>query len=218
MALDKLVDSTQLGSDLTSVANKIRQKSGGSSSLAFPNGFVSEIGNISGGGNEPMVIKDYVVPSVKWTAQNCIPNTLKTGGCIHYIYTLQTNASTSDDKNILCFGVGALTSWTPGTASPSVYVNVERNSASIKFQLRGVGDVTLYLTNLADANGKFDVKFYSNKFVNVSTNTTTYYSDYNSAMANCFSALATANYLSIGVNQSNPFTGAVVTLFAFEEA
>ena len=50
MALDALVDSTQLDSDLTSVANKIRQKSGGSSSLAFPSGFVSEIGNISGGG------------------------------------------------------------------------------------------------------------------------------------------------------------------------
>ena len=50
MALDALVDSTQLDSDLTSVANKIRQKSGGSSSLSFPNGFVGEIGNISGGG------------------------------------------------------------------------------------------------------------------------------------------------------------------------
>ena len=52
MAVDKLVDSTQLNSDLTSVANAIRAKSGGSSQLAFPAGFVSEIGNIpSGGGN-----------------------------------------------------------------------------------------------------------------------------------------------------------------------
>ena len=50
MAVDKLVDSTQLDSDLTSVANAIRAKSGGSSQLAFPAGFVSEIGNISGGG------------------------------------------------------------------------------------------------------------------------------------------------------------------------
>lgn len=38
------------GSDLTSVANAIRAKSGGSSSLSFPSGFVSEIGNISTGG------------------------------------------------------------------------------------------------------------------------------------------------------------------------
>lgn len=50
MAVDKLVDSTQLDADLTSVANAIRAKSGGSSQLAFPRGFVSEIGNISTGG------------------------------------------------------------------------------------------------------------------------------------------------------------------------
>lgn len=54
MAVDKLVDSTQLDSDLASVANAIRAKSGGSSQLAFPSGFVSEIGNIpSGGGGLP---------------------------------------------------------------------------------------------------------------------------------------------------------------------
>ena len=50
MSVDKLVDSSQLDADLTSVANAIRAKSGGSSQLAFPAGFVSEIGNISGGG------------------------------------------------------------------------------------------------------------------------------------------------------------------------
>lgn len=50
MSVDKLVDSTQLDSDLTSVANAIRAKSGGSSQLAFPAGFVSEIGNIPSGG------------------------------------------------------------------------------------------------------------------------------------------------------------------------
>lgn len=38
------------GADLTSVANAIRAKSGGSSQLAFPAGFVSEIGNIPSGG------------------------------------------------------------------------------------------------------------------------------------------------------------------------
>lgn len=50
MAVDKLVDSTQLDADLTSVANAIRAKSGGSGQLAFPAGFVSEIGNIPSGG------------------------------------------------------------------------------------------------------------------------------------------------------------------------
>ena len=52
MAVDKLVDSTQLDSDLTSVANAIRTKGGTSGSLAFPAGFVSAIEAISGGGSE----------------------------------------------------------------------------------------------------------------------------------------------------------------------
>lgn len=49
MSYDAKVDSAQLNADLTSVANAIRAKSGGSSQLAFPAGFVSEIGNINHG-------------------------------------------------------------------------------------------------------------------------------------------------------------------------
>lgn len=43
MAVDKLVDSTQLNSDLTSIANSIRTKGGTSAQLAFPAGFISAI-------------------------------------------------------------------------------------------------------------------------------------------------------------------------------
>lgn len=49
MALDKLVDSTQLDADLTSVANAIRTKGSTSAQLTFPSGFVSAIENIPGG-------------------------------------------------------------------------------------------------------------------------------------------------------------------------
>ena len=52
MALDALVDSTQLDSDLTDVADAIRAKTGGTAPLAFPNEFISEIGSISGGGTQ----------------------------------------------------------------------------------------------------------------------------------------------------------------------
>ena len=50
MSVDKLVDSTQLDSDLTSVANAIRGKTGGSGTLAFPADFVSAINGIPTGG------------------------------------------------------------------------------------------------------------------------------------------------------------------------
>lgn len=60
MAVDKLVDSTQLDADLTSVANAIRTKGGTSASLAFPSEFVSAIQSIpSGGGGMPSGYEQY---------------------------------------------------------------------------------------------------------------------------------------------------------------
>lgn len=50
MAVDKLVDSTQIDADLTSVANAIRTKGGTSAQLAFPSGFVDAIDAIETGG------------------------------------------------------------------------------------------------------------------------------------------------------------------------
>jgi len=50
MSVDKLVDSAQLDSDLTSVANAIRTKGGTSAQLAFPADFITAINAISGGG------------------------------------------------------------------------------------------------------------------------------------------------------------------------
>jgi hypothetical protein len=56
MALDKLVDSSQLDTDLTAVANAIRTKGGTSAQLAFPAGFVSAVDAIpTGGGGSPYV-------------------------------------------------------------------------------------------------------------------------------------------------------------------
>jgi len=57
MAVDKLVDSTQLDADLTSVANAIRTKGGTSEQMAFPNGFVSAVEAIPAGGG--MSFEDY---------------------------------------------------------------------------------------------------------------------------------------------------------------
>ena len=48
MADNKVVNTTQLEADLTSVANAIREKAGSTDSLAFPDGFVSAIGGILG--------------------------------------------------------------------------------------------------------------------------------------------------------------------------
>lgn len=58
MGADKLVDSTELNSDLTSVADAIRSQGGTSAPLVFPSGFVSAIEEIStGGGGVPTRVK-----------------------------------------------------------------------------------------------------------------------------------------------------------------
>ena len=50
MAYDKVIDSSKLDSDLTTVADAIRSKGGTSEALAFPAGFVSAIEAIAAGG------------------------------------------------------------------------------------------------------------------------------------------------------------------------
>lgn len=59
MAVDKLVDSTQLDTDLTAVADAIRTKGGTSASLAFPSDFVSAIAAIPTGGGSGKNVQVY---------------------------------------------------------------------------------------------------------------------------------------------------------------
>lgn len=60
MAVDKLVDSTQLDNGLTAVANAIRTKGGTSASLSFPTGFVNAIDAIETGGGGSSSCSDMV--------------------------------------------------------------------------------------------------------------------------------------------------------------
>lgn len=65
MAVDKLVDSTQLDADLTSVANAIRTKGGTSSQLAFPNGFVYAVNAIpTSGGISAISLLDRTITEI----------------------------------------------------------------------------------------------------------------------------------------------------------
>lgn len=50
MAFDKVVDSAVLDTQLTSIADAIRAKTGGSDSLVFPDGFLQAIAAIEAGG------------------------------------------------------------------------------------------------------------------------------------------------------------------------
>lgn len=82
MSLDKLVDSTQLDTDLTSVANAIRTKGGTSASLAFPAGFVQAIAAIPSGGGvdyDALVMRTVTGDIVLNTATQMYNNTVFRG-------------------------------------------------------------------------------------------------------------------------------------------
>lgn len=75
MALDKLVDSTQLDADLTSVADAIREKGGTSGSLAFPGGFVSAVEAIESGSGEILDPMAYI-NSQEWVKKKIVSSDL----------------------------------------------------------------------------------------------------------------------------------------------
>lgn len=63
MAYNKVVNSSKLDSDLTTVADAIRSKGGTSKALAFPAGFVSAIEAIEAGGGNFFVTEATLVSS-----------------------------------------------------------------------------------------------------------------------------------------------------------
>lgn len=99
MAVDKLVDSTQLESDLTSVANAIRAKTGGTADLAFPADFVSEIGSISGGGG-----LDWADVTEITIGANTVRNTSDVSAYFSnytYNYLVLTTAPTTENQIVV---------------------------------------------------------------------------------------------------------------------
>lgn len=91
------------GDDLTSVANAIRAKSGGSGQLAFPAGFVSEIGNISGG----YTVDDLCVTSL---AFGTLSPTVDTVG--RFAFYGRTGVTALDSSDVTQILAGAFNSCT----------------------------------------------------------------------------------------------------------
>lgn len=94
MAVDKLVDSTQLDTDLTSVANAIRAKGGTSAQMAFPTGFVSAVQAIPTG--QPVsfeLIAQINVTEPVYLIRQVLPESAVEYGIIHVELDLTFNKS-----------------------------------------------------------------------------------------------------------------------------
>lgn len=181
MAVDKLVDSAQLDSDLTSVANAIRAKSGGSSQLAFPAGFVSEVQAIpsGGGGMTPPVnavaqfevsilfssqpekiIIDFSDVIQKMTADRTYAWSLilwrdDVVSASSYSYLVDTSIFAGRISTALCdANLANDISTAAGSMTSGVNLNSSSNASSKSFS-SGKETITLSGTTTRDRTGKF---------------------------------------------------------------
>jgi hypothetical protein len=143
MAIDKAIDSTQLDSDLTSVANAIRTKGGTSASLAFPAEFVSAINAISGGGSDTLSETLLgTISAVDTTASRTTPYLFY--GCTALKTVNYPNAEAM--KNYMFGGCSALESLSAGAAT-----SIESRCFDGCSKMG-----TLYLPNVTAVNGGYN--------------------------------------------------------------
>ena len=162
MALDKLVDSTQLDAGLTSVADAIRTKGGTTAQMAFPAGFVSAVEAIGTGG------QGYSVDAVFHQGDNKIFTTDDLDAVKPYLTVTVTYPDSStevlaDDAYTLS---GTLTA-----GNSSITVTALRVSTTISVTVTAAVDVTPSLSSPGTtrttaqynpANGKLTVFSSSN--------------------------------------------------------
>jgi len=152
MAVDKLVDSTQLDADLASIANAIRTKGGTSAQLAFPAGFVSAVEAIETGGGGATLKQELLG------------------------YTPQGDVTYIPDANIPQYGIcgkRGMTSLTLDFSDGHNFASSSSNGYNIyrcyipKITIIGHGTVTLYAYGVTDCPSAFilvcrgDIKKYS---------------------------------------------------------
>lgn len=108
MAVDKYVDSAQLDSDLTDIADAIREKGSTESPLAFPDGFISAVEALpSGGGITPTGTKQIEITQNGTTTED-----------------VTNYASAEITVNVSGAYSMAMGTYTPATAVSSFNVNV----------------------------------------------------------------------------------------------
>ena len=167
-------------------------------------------------------LKNFKVPSNKWVVDQAVDNLLRSGGCIHIKFTVpETLVST--DTEVISIGADALSSWTPSTNCSMFGAIYNLNNANtFQLRIRGTSLNSFFSLSLyEDANREFEVKIYSDRLINVKTNTTYLFSDYPGtvwdALNTAITNLCTHEFISVGVNQmSTRYAGKMISIFAIE--
>jgi len=144
MAVDKLVDSTQLDRDLTAVANAIRARGGTSEQLSFPNGFSTAIAAIPTGGGEEPYTGDYeVTPTTStqtlYTANKILGNNVTVYGMPTGSVTPNASVSSSviGDGSYVHGSYDVSLTVTPSATVVSGYVSGDETGSTITRYVKG---------------------------------------------------------------------------------
>lgn len=142
MAFDKIIDSAQLESDLTSVAAAIRAKGATADPLSFPAGFVSAVNNIF-----TSSAFGYIVASFPAAAASC---TCSSGGTV-----LQADAA-GLARGQFVFEVPAAGTWTVtisnGTDTKSESVSITAAGQAATLKVRFTIPILLRITHTINAS------------------------------------------------------------------
>lgn len=143
MALDKLVDSAQLDSDLGDVADAIRAKSGGSSQLAFPAGFVSEIGSIQTGGGTrtPVKLGEYTITEPVRTFSITLTQEMR---ALDRLWVFTTSPITKDQSDYLYISLGSTYTHYFGSSASNNVTGLLCNFPSAQLGQKQYGAISLF--------------------------------------------------------------------------
>ena len=147
MAVDKYVDSAQLDSDLTDIADAIREKGGTESQLAFPDGFISAVEALPDGGG--------VTPSgsINITENGTYDVAAKASAVVN----VPTGVTPTGTKQISITQNGTVTEDVTNYASAEIAVNV---SASVDWDDFALGNIPSGALSLGTAQTIRDYLFY----------------------------------------------------------
>ena len=148
MAVDKIVETTQLNSDLSSLAGAIRTKGGTSAQLAFPNDFVSAINDLGGGGDLALYLGTGYAEAISPNTSGPTRTVSAPSGCD--LTKLKMLAFISTDSNYqISASSGYLTSGTYTGIGRDVNLVLTINSSSIQYKFVSVGSrgFTFNMTN-----------------------------------------------------------------------
>lgn len=172
MAYDKVIDSSVLDANLTSVANAIRTKGGTTGNLAFPTGFVNAISAIETGGKVTMEVYDITIASDlgQPTGNNSIPTILTAnafvkaninkdtfavlmypatpidGGSsiVHGVYHGNANIASSGNPR---YGFCYLSSSATVTGTIVMTGKVNTTAYNVCFRAKSTGNLDMYIAN-----------------------------------------------------------------------